>query len=71
MVLCPECGARIPHIAELELWDHIFCEICGAELEVVGLNPLEVDVVYDLAENDEVLSELDDLLDEDPLGLAD
>ncbi len=69
MVQCPECGARIPHSDELELWDHIFCEICGAELEVVGLNPLELEIVYDLEEDDEVLAELDELLDEEKLLL--
>lgn len=50
MAHCPECDARLQLPMDLELWDHIYCPICEAELEVIGLNPLELEVLYDLDE---------------------
>ncbi|MDY0018534.1 MAG: hypothetical protein RBT47_00885 [Anaerolineae bacterium] len=73
MARCPECNARLNTPSDLELWDHLFCEACGVELEVIELNPLELEVVYDLEEEDEDDSDEIDLeeSDEDELDLDD
>ena len=44
MTTCPECGANIvldDGVVEGEIID---CEECGAELEVVSVNPIELDL---------------------------
>ena len=42
MAECPECGAEIAEVAGLEEGEIIDCEDCGVELEVVGVEPLEL-----------------------------
>lgn len=64
MARCPECNSKFERPPDLELWDHFFCESCGIELEVVGLNPLELEVVYDFDEDEEE-EDLDELEEED------
>lgn len=55
MPSCPECENELNiEIDEVEEGDVIACEECGAEFEVVGLDPLE-------------LASMDDDLDEDDL----
>ncbi|HEY0658893.1 MAG TPA: hypothetical protein VGD05_10480 [Pyrinomonadaceae bacterium] len=41
---CPECSEDVYVDAESEQGDVVTCEECGSELEVVGLDPLEVDL---------------------------
>lgn len=41
---CPECEEKVFVDAESEQGDVVTCEECGAELEVVGLDPLELDL---------------------------
>lgn len=53
---CPECSEDVYVDAESEQGDIVTCEECGSELEVVGLDPLELDL-YE--ENDD-LDELDE-----------
>lgn len=43
MANCPECGAQVEDNG-YELGELIICEDCGSELEVIGTNPLEVDL---------------------------
>ena len=44
MVTCPECDMHIDvDEEELDEGDLITCEECGAELKVLGLNPLELE----------------------------
>ena len=44
MVTCPECDMQIDvDEEELDEGDLITCEECGAELKVLGLNPLELE----------------------------
>lgn len=44
--ICPECDERI-HIHEsIDQGDIIVCEECETELEVVGLDPIEIDPFY-------------------------
>jgi len=45
---------------DLERWDRIFCEACGIELEVVDVNPLELEAVYDFEDDDNALDELEE-----------
>lgn len=54
---CPECSENVYVDAESEQGDIIFCDECGTELEIVGLDPIELDIY---SEND-----LDDFDDED------
>ena len=42
--VCPECSEDVYVDAESEQGDIVSCEECGSELEVVGLDPLEVDL---------------------------
>lgn len=41
---CPECEEKVYVDAEAEQGDVVTCEECGADLEVVGLDPLELDL---------------------------
>lgn len=55
---CPECSEDVYVDAESEQGDLVTCEECGSELEVVGLDPLEVDL-------HEETDDLDDNLDDE------
>ncbi|MEZ5424810.1 MAG: hypothetical protein R2747_00975 [Pyrinomonadaceae bacterium] len=44
---CPECSEEVYVDADTEQGDIVFCDECGADLEVVGLDPLELDVFED------------------------
>jgi alpha-aminoadipate/glutamate carrier protein LysW len=44
---CPECEEKVFVDAEAEQGDIVTCEECGAELEVVGLDPIELDSYED------------------------
>lgn len=60
--ICPECDEEVFVDAESEQGDIVSCDECGTDLEVVGLDPVELDVYegdYDDFDDD------DDLLDED------
>ncbi len=67
MIRCPECNAALAIPEEAELWDHIFCPACGAELEIISVNPPEVEIVYDLfgPADDEEMWEEDEEADDD------
>ncbi|MCS7178825.1 MAG: hypothetical protein RML46_07740 [Anaerolineae bacterium] len=56
MARCPECNTILPIPPDVALYDRLYCEECGALLEVVSLNPLELEYVFDyedLGEEDE------------------
>ena len=42
--VCPECSEDVFVDAESGQGDIVACEECGTELEVVGLDPLELDI---------------------------
>jgi alpha-aminoadipate carrier protein LysW len=42
--VCPACGARLETASDLELGEILWCEHCGAELEVVSTDPLRIDL---------------------------
>ena len=54
MAFCPECEATIDlEDDEVEEGQTMDCPECGAELEVVNTNPLELEVVSSGDEDDE------------------
>ncbi len=44
---CPECEADVHVDNDADKGDVISCEECGTDLEVVGLDPVELDIVED------------------------
>jgi len=60
-VSCPDCDGRIDLNPNPELGQKVICPHCDAELEVIGLDPLEVDWVEDWTWDDDE----DDDYDED------
>jgi lysine biosynthesis protein LysW len=64
MARCPECNSRMSLPEGVGQWSHIFCESCGTKLEILNLNPLELETVYE-DEDDDILYELDDDDDDD------
>jgi len=54
MAFCPECEAAIDlEDDDVEEGQTMDCPECGAELEVVNTNPLELDVISSGDEDDE------------------
>ncbi len=52
---CPECDADVHVDTDAEKDDVVACEECGTELQVVGLDPVELDIVEedDLGDDDD------------------
>ncbi len=50
---CPECEADVHVDTDTDKGDTITCEECGTELEVVGLDPVELDIAEDDVDEDE------------------
>ena len=46
---CPECDADVHVETDADKGDVVSCEECGTDLEVVGLDPVELDVVEEEA----------------------
>lgn len=42
--VCPECDEEVYVDADSEQGDVVTCDECGVDLEVVGLDPIELDV---------------------------
>ena len=42
--ICPECDEEVFVDADSEQGDIVTCEECGSRLEVVGLDPVELDL---------------------------
>ena len=42
--ICPECSEEVYVDAESEQGDEVTCEECSANLVVVGLDPVELDL---------------------------
>ena len=49
---CPECEAEIHVDEDVDKGDIIHCEECEARLEVVGLDPIELDLAEDAEDDD-------------------
>jgi alpha-aminoadipate carrier protein LysW len=54
---CPQCGFEINLGSQPKLGKLVTCKECGAELEVVWLDPLELDWPIDEDEYDEIDSD--------------
>jgi len=48
---CPECGAGVSLHDDLEVGEILDCSTCGAELEVIGVEPAELDTAPELEED--------------------
>ena len=44
---CPECEADVHVDTDADKGDIVSCEECGTDLEIVGLDPVELDIVED------------------------
>lgn len=65
--VCPECDEDILIPGKVRLGQRLVCERCGAQLEVVDLDPIELDWAYEPAEEFDEEDLLDFELDEDEL----
>lgn len=50
---CPECDADVHVDTDADKGDIISCEECGTDLELVGLDPVELDIVEEDYDEDE------------------
>jgi len=50
--ICPECDEEVYVDAEIEQGDRVSCDECGAQLVIVGLDPIEMDL-YEETEPDD------------------
>jgi alpha-aminoadipate/glutamate carrier protein LysW len=64
--VCPECDEEVYVDADSEQGDVVTCDECGADLEVVGLDPIELDLyeggAYDDFDNEDEFDYDDDRL---------
>ena len=42
---CPDCEAEVHVDTDVDKGEVVSCEECGIDLEVVGLDPVELDIV--------------------------
>jgi len=42
--VCPECDEEVYVDADSEQGDVVSCDECGVDLEIVGLDPIELDL---------------------------
>ena len=50
-VECPECAAELQMEDSVEEGEIVVCPDCGVELEVVGVDPLEVELAPEVEED--------------------
>jgi alpha-aminoadipate carrier protein LysW len=48
---CPECDAKLDLAPDLEEGEIVVCADCGAELEVMSLDPLTLDLAPEVEED--------------------
>jgi alpha-aminoadipate carrier protein LysW len=51
MADCPECGGAVTLHDDAEVGEIIDCDTCGAELEVVDVEPVELETAPELEED--------------------
>ena len=44
MSVCPECGASVEILSDMEIGEIIECENCGLELEILSLHPVKLNI---------------------------
>jgi alpha-aminoadipate/glutamate carrier protein LysW len=49
---CPECSEDVFVDADSEQGDIVSCDECGTDLEIVGLDPIELDIYADADKDD-------------------
>ena len=52
-VVCVDCGSRIALGGAVSLGQELVCPLCDAVMEIVGLDPLEADWIYEEPEYDQ------------------
>jgi len=55
--VCPECSEDVYVDADSEQGDIISCDECGTDLEIVGLDPIELDIHEEIDVDDPVAEE--------------
>ena len=50
---CPECDADVHVDLDVDKGELVDCEECGVQLEVVGLDPVELDIVEEESLDDD------------------
>ncbi len=60
LATCPECDADIHVDEDMDKGDVVDCDECEASLEVVGLDPIELDLVSQDEEEDDYDDDDDD-----------
>ncbi|RLC35137.1 lysine biosynthesis protein LysW [Candidatus Shapirobacteria bacterium] len=40
-IICPDCGAEIKKMENMEVGDILECQECGTEVEILSLEPLK------------------------------
>ena len=51
MAVCPECEGMLELAADVEEGEILVCPDCGAELEVMGLDPVTVELAPEVEED--------------------
>ena len=51
MATCIECGDELSLYDDIEVGEILDCSTCGAELEVLGVDPVEVDTAPELQQD--------------------
>ena len=51
MATCPECDAKVELSADVEEGEIIVCGDCGAELEVIGIDAIQLDLAPEVEED--------------------
>ncbi len=49
---CPDCEAEVHVDLDADKGDTVSCDECGTELEIVGLDPVELDIAEEDADED-------------------
>jgi alpha-aminoadipate/glutamate carrier protein LysW len=57
---CPECEAEVHVDTDADKGDVVTCEECATDLEIVGLDPVELDIVEDDADDEDAAGDEDD-----------
>lgn len=50
---CRECDAEVHVDTDADKGDIVTCEECGTDLEIVGLDPVELDIVEDEVDDED------------------
>jgi alpha-aminoadipate carrier protein LysW len=51
MASCPECGAKLDLAPDVEEGEIVVCPDCGVELEVMGVDPVALELAPEVEED--------------------